>query len=60
MEYETVSVRLPKRLVEEADRIASLELTDKSSVIRRALEIGLRGYRIEMALKKLMRGEVSL
>ncbi len=60
MEYEIVSVRIQKKQAREIEELARIEMTDKSSIIRKSLEIGLREYRIWLALQKLINREVSL
>jgi len=57
---ETVSVRIPGEIKREIERIAEAEGVDRSTALRKVLEKGLREWKIEIALKLLEEGKVTL
>ena len=57
---QTVSVRLSAESLREVDRLAERLKTDRSEALRRFIERGLREARIDDALDRLRRGEVSI
>ncbi len=56
---ETVSVRLDKGLSKILEKIEKPYL-DKSSFMRELLKLGLKEYRLELAIEKYLRDEVSM
>ncbi|OGS64837.1 MAG: hypothetical protein A3K59_11590 [Euryarchaeota archaeon RBG_19FT_COMBO_69_17] len=57
---QTVSVRLPKKTLQEIDRLAERLKTDRSEALRRFIERGLREARIDEALDQLRRARISV
>jgi len=55
-----VAVRVSRQVSELIERISSEERVDKSTVIRKLLDLGLREWRVQRALDKYQRGEVTL
>lgn len=55
-----ISFRLPVKVDEEIEKIASLEDTDKSKVMRELLIIGVKGKKLEESLKLYSEGKISL
>lgn len=56
----TTSVRLPKELVKEIEKVAREEKVDKGAVLRRFADAGLKEYKVRKALEKYREGRVSL
>jgi len=56
----TTSVRLPKEMVEEIERLSKEEGIDKGTFIRRLIMESLREYKIKRALELYREGKVSL
>ncbi|HDH41826.1 MAG TPA: hypothetical protein ENG12_05425 [Candidatus Altiarchaeales archaeon] len=54
---KTISIRLDEGFVREIEHLA--EYTDRSSFIRMVMQLGLEQYRIELAIQKYVRGEIS-
>lgn len=52
----TTSVRLPDNLLDALDRLAEKEHTDRSTLIRRAIEEGLQEIALERAIQAYQRG----
>jgi len=57
---KTVAVRIPKAIEKEIERIAEVEKLDKSSVLRKILEIGIEEWKKEYVLKLLQRKKITL
>jgi predicted HTH domain antitoxin len=57
---EVVSARLPPERVEELEEIAREEKIDRSTVMDRALEEYIKGWKLKKALSKYTEGEVTL
>jgi len=60
MSLETVTARLPKKTLNEIERLAAKEKVDRSELIRRLLDAALQERRIEEALKAYHEGKVTL
>ncbi|MFQ6075077.1 MAG: UPF0175 family protein [Candidatus Bathyarchaeia archaeon] len=60
MTEATIAARVPKEVHELIEQISVEEGVDKSTVIRRLLDLGLAEWRLENALRKYQRGEVTL
>ena len=56
----TTSVRLPKEIVEEIERLSKEEGIDKGTLIRKLITESLREYKIKRALELYKEGKVSL
>ncbi|KUK07736.1 MAG: Uncharacterized protein XD48_0071 [Archaeoglobus fulgidus] len=56
----TTSVRLPKEMVEEIEKISRDEGVDKGTLVRRLLAESLREYKTKKALELYREGKVSL
>ncbi|MEK6988156.1 MAG: UPF0175 family protein [Candidatus Thermoplasmatota archaeon] len=56
----TVSVRLDDDTTREVDRLAKEFRTDRSEILRRVLEVGLREARLQSAVEQLRAQKVSL
>lgn len=54
------SVRLPKELVEEIEKLIREEGVDKGTLIRKLLTESLKDYKIRKALELYREGKVSL
>lgn len=54
---KTISIRIDEELAREMDNLA--RYTDKSSIVREIMYIGLEQYKIERAVQRYARGEVS-
>ncbi len=56
---KNISIRLKEDFVDEAEKLAKLEMVDKSIIIREALEKGFAEVRLETALELFSKGKVS-
>ncbi len=56
----TTSVRLPKEMIEEIERLSKDEGIDKGTLIRRLIMESLKEYKIKKALELYREGKVSL
>ncbi|MCD6483550.1 MAG: UPF0175 family protein [Candidatus Odinarchaeota archaeon] len=56
----TISVRIPKTLVEEIKKIAEEESRDKADILREIITKGVQEKKIEIAIKKYKDGKISL
>jgi len=56
----TISVRVPKELIEEIKKIAEEEDRDKADVLREILAKGVQEKKREMAIKKYKEGKFTL
>ncbi len=56
----TTSVRLPKEVVEEIEKLSKEEGIDKGTLIRKLIAESLREYKIKKALEPYREGRVSL
>lgn len=60
MAKEVVSARLPPERVKQLEEIAKEEKIDRSTVMDRALEEYISGWKLRKALNKYALGEVTL
>ncbi|AEA46247.1 UPF0175 family protein [Archaeoglobus veneficus] len=60
MRMVTTSVRLPKELLDELEKISREEGIDKGAIIRKLLTESLREYRVKKAMEMYREGKVSL
>ena len=56
----TTSVRLPKDMVEEIEKLSKEEGIDKGTLIRKFIAESLREYKIKKALELYREGRISL
>jgi len=56
----TTSVRLPKEIVEEIEKLSRDEGVDKGTLIRKLIAESLKEYKIKKALELYREGKVSL
>ena len=56
---KNISVRLNEEFVKEAQKLAELEMVDKSIIIREALKKGFEDIRLETALDMFRKGKAS-
>ncbi|MDI3497035.1 UPF0175 family protein [Archaeoglobus sp.] len=56
----TTSVRLPREMVEEIEKISRDEGIDRATLVRRLLSESLREYKTKKALELYREGKVSL
>jgi len=56
----TTSVRLPKEMVEEIERLSKEEGIDKGTLIRKLISESLKEYKIKKVLELYREGKVSL
>ena len=52
--------RVPKKQVEQLNKISREEGIDRSTALRKVLGIGLREYRKEMAVDSYRKGKISI
>jgi len=57
---QVAAARLPKEVVDEIERIAAEEKTDKSTVIARAVDQYVKQRKLEEALKLYEQGRVTV
>ncbi len=57
---ETISVRIPEKNLKEIDQISKQEKISKSDVLRDVLEIGIKNKKLEIALEKYQKEEISI
>ena len=60
MTKEVVSARLPPERVEDLEEIAREEKIDRSTVMDRALEEYIKGWKLRKALRKYTEGKITL
>ncbi len=56
---KNVSIRLQKEFMEEAEKLAKLEMVDKSTIIREALEKGFAEVKLKTAVELFSEGKAS-
>ena len=56
---ENVSIRMHKRFMKEAEKLARIAMVDKSTIIREALDKGFAGVRLKIATELFGEGKVS-
>ncbi|MEE8400889.1 MAG: UPF0175 family protein [Candidatus Hydrothermarchaeaceae archaeon] len=57
---EAVTTRLPKDILREIEALAKIEHADRSTEVRRLLEIGLFERKKKLAIEKYEKGEITL
>lgn len=57
---EHITGRVPKKQVEQLNKISKEEGIDRSTALRKVLGIGLREYSRERALDRYHRGKISI
>lgn len=60
MKEKLISFRLPTKINIEIEKMADLEDSDKSSLIRELLIYGIREKKLEKAIKLYQEGKISL
>ncbi|MBI2550550.1 UPF0175 family protein [Candidatus Woesearchaeota archaeon] len=60
MKQQRVSLTLPKKILEEAEKMAKERLEDRSTAIRELLAIGITEYRENTAVRDYAEGKLSL
>ena len=56
---KSISIRLREDFMKEAQKLAQLEMVDKSTIMREALEKGFADIKLEIALENFSKGKVS-
>ena len=56
---KNISIRLNENFMKEAERLAKLELVDKSAIIREALEKGFADIKLKIAIGMFSKGKAS-
>ena len=56
---KSISIRLKEDFMKEAQKLAQLEMVDKSLIIREALEKGFAEIKLEIALENFSKGKIS-
>ena len=56
---KNISIRLNENFMKEAQKLAELEMVDKSSIIREALEKGFTEMKLETAIEMFRKGKSS-
>lgn len=56
---KAVSIRLEEEFMQEAEKLAKLEMVDKSAIIREALEKGFEEVKLKIALELFSKGKYS-
>lgn len=56
---KAVSIRLEEGFMQEAEKLAKLEMVDKSTIIREALEKGFAEVKLKIALELFSKGKSS-
>lgn len=57
---EHLTGRVPKKHIEQLKRISREEGIDRSTALRKVLDIGLREYRRERAIEHYRKGKISI
>ena len=57
---EVLSVKVEKEKLRQLEEIAKEEQSDRSTVARRLLDAGIRGWKVDRAAERFQRGKVSL
>lgn len=57
---ETVAARIPSDLEESLRKIMDVEHLDRSAALRKLLEIGVKEWKQEFALRRLVEGKITL
>lgn len=56
---KNISIRLKEDFMKEAEKLAKMEMVDKSAIIREALEKGFVEVKLEIALEMFSKGKAS-
>jgi predicted HTH domain antitoxin len=56
---KNISIRLKEDFIREAEKLAKLEMVDKSVIIREALEKGFAEVKLEIAIETFSKGKAS-
>lgn len=56
---KNISIRLKEDFMKEAEKLAKLEMVDKSTIIREALEKGFAEVKLDTALELFSKGKAS-
>ena len=56
---KNISIRLKEEFMREAEKLAKLEMVDKSTIVREALEKGFADIKLEIALEMFSKGKFS-
>ncbi len=56
----TVAARVSKEMSDLINEISEEEKLDRSTVVRRLLDVGVRDWRVQTALERYRRGSVTL
>ena len=56
---KSISIRLSEDFMKEAEKLAKLELVDKSTIIREALEEGFADIKLKIAVEMFSKGKFS-
>lgn len=59
MVQKTISTRVPKKIEEELELVGKVEKVDRSTAVRKILEIGLKKWKIERALDLLKKEKIT-
>lgn len=57
---EHLTGRVPRRYVEQLERISKEESIDRSTALRKVLDIGFKEYHREKAVERYRKGKISL
>ena len=60
MKVDRISLTVPKEILEKSDKIAKEKLEDRSTVMRELLNLGLKQYLLQEALKQYTEGKISM
>ena len=60
MKVDRISLTVPKEILEKSDRIAKEKLEDRSTIMRELLNLGLKQYLLQEALKQYTEGKISM
>ncbi len=57
---EQLSLRLPKEIFKSADELSRLDHSDRSSILRKAIEKGLSDLKVETAINEYRQQKLTL
>ena len=57
---EVLSVKVEKEKLRQLEEIAKEEQSDRSTVARRLLDVGIRDWKVDKAVERFLKGRVSL
>ena len=60
MKVDRISLTVPKEILEKSDKIAKEKLEDRSTVMRELLNLGLKQYLLQEALKQYTECKISM